>query len=294
MKILFFLFLCVNLPATALFGQLKITKIGDAEIHYVDSGTGVPVVFVHGGMEDYRNWSPQEALFSKDFRFISYSRRFNFPNKNNQEVTGFSAETEAEDLAKLITTLKLPPVHLVGHSFGAVVALILALRHPQLLKSLTLSEPPLVSWLPGLMNGQRSYDDFQDRLLRPLKKDFEANDTTGVLRHTLIFFYGSDVSKGLSAEEREALISNLHEWRSMACSDNAFPVISKQDVQKLSMPILLLSAGRTMAMLKITNAELQRILPAAYQFQLVEGTHDYWITNPVEMGNAVIKFIQRR
>jgi non-heme chloroperoxidase len=289
----FLLFLCV-LSVADLFAQLKIAGIGGAQINYVDKGSGVPVVFVHGGLEDYRNWYPQEALFSKDFRFISYSRRFSYPNKNNKEVTAFSAETEADDLAKLIIKLKLPPVHLVGHSFGALVALTLAIRHPQLLKSLTLSEPPMVSWLRGLVNGQRAYDDFQDRLLKPLRKDFESNDTTAIVRHTLIFFYGSNVSQEISAGERDALVSNLGEWRAMAMSDNLFPPVSKQAVQKLTMPILLLSAGRTMPMLQITNAELKRILPSALQFNLPEGTHDYWITNPAEMGNAVIRFIKSR
>ncbi len=57
------------------------------------------------------------------------------------------------------------------------------------------------------------------------------------------------------------------------------------------MSILLLSAGQTMAVLKVTNAELKRLLPHAQNFQLAEGTHDYWVTNPKQMGDALMNFL---
>ena len=47
-----------------------------------------------------------------------------------------------------------------------------------------------------------------------------------------------------------------------------------------------------MPVLKLTNAELKRLLPNAQNFQLVEGTHDYWITNPKQMGDALMNFLQ--
>jgi pimeloyl-ACP methyl ester carboxylesterase len=278
--------------ATSVFSQFKKIKIDAAEINYIDTGAGAPIVFVHGGMEDYRTWVPQIDSFSKKYRVIDYSRRFNYPNQNTKEVKNFSAETEANDLAKLIVQLKLQPVHLVGHSFGALVALFLAIHYPQLVQSLTLSEPPIISWLPDLVGGKQLYDEFYTNLLQPLKKDFQQKDTIAVLRHTLIYFYGADVSKELSDQDRAQLIANLAEWRAIAYSTNTFPSIKKKEVQNLKMPVLLLSAGKTMAVLKLTNAELKRLLPDAQQFQLVNGTHDYWVTNPKEMGDALMIFLQ--
>ena len=291
MRLTYFLLIIFLVSATSSFSQFKKIKIDDAEINYIDTGAGVPVVFVHGGMEDYRTWVPQIDSFSKKFRVIDYSRRFNYPNQNANEVKNFSAETEANDLAKLIIQLNLPPVHLVGHSFGALVALTLALQYPQLVQSLTLSEPPVISWLPNLPGGKILYDDFYNNLWTPVKHDFEQNDTAAVMRHTIIYFYGSDISKEIPAEDWKQLIANLAEWHAFAYSTNAFPAISKQDVQNLRMSILLLSAGRTMAVLKVTNAELKRLLPNARNFQLAEGTHDYWVTNPKQMGDALMNFL---
>ena len=94
----------------------------------------------------------------------------------------------------------------------------------------------------------------------------------------------------IPAEDWKQLIANLAEWHAIAYSSDAFPAVSKQDVQNLKMPVLLLSAGQTMAVLKLTNAELKRLLPNAQNFQLAEGTHDYWVTNPKQMGDALMNF----
>jgi len=63
---------------------MKQIKINGAELNYTDHGSGEPVVFVHGVLEDYRTWEAQADRFSKNYRVITYSRRFNFPNKNSK------------------------------------------------------------------------------------------------------------------------------------------------------------------------------------------------------------------
>jgi non-heme chloroperoxidase len=278
--------------STSVSSQLKTIKINDAVINYIDKGAGVPVIFVHGGMEDYRTWDPQIDSFSKKYRVIAYSRRFNYPNQNTNDVKNFSALTEANDLAKLIVQLKLQPVHLVGHSFGALISLFLAKNYPQLVRSLTLSEPPIISWLTDLPGGKKLYDEFYNNLWQPVKKDFEQKDTIAVLRHTLIYFMGADMSKELPDEVRTQLIANFPEWRAIANSTNAFPPITKEEVQSLTMPVLLLSAGQTIPLLQLINAELKRVLPNAQYFHLVDGTHDYWLTHPKQMGDALMHFLQ--
>lgn len=287
--LLLFVFLGI---ASSVFAQLKKVSINGATIHYLDKGKGVPIIFVHGGMEDYRTWDAQVDTFAQIYRVIAYSRRFNYPNNNTKEIKNFSAETEAKDLAALIVHLKLQPAHIVGHSFGALVVLTLAISHPELVKSITLSEPPMICWLSGLSGGKELYDEFYEKLLKPLKQDFLDKDTSAVLRHTIVYFYGSDLTKDLPPDVREALIANFPEWRSIALSENQFPAISKESVRNLKMPILLLSGGKTMAILQVTNKELRRVLPNANHFELAEGTHDYWITNPIQMGAALMSFLQ--
>ena len=62
---------------------------------------------------------------------------------NARRARGFGARSE-DDLAGLIEALGCAPAHVVGNSFGASTALVLALRRPELFCSLTIHEPPLI------------------------------------------------------------------------------------------------------------------------------------------------------
>ena len=131
--------------------ELKTVLINGDSINYMDIGKGEPVVFVHGTVGDYRVWGEQMDPFAKNHRVIAYSRRFAYPN--NQAIndsTDYSGTAHSKDLTQFIKTLDIGPVHLVGHSFGAFTSLLTALEHPELLRSLTLGEPPVMSLLQNL------------------------------------------------------------------------------------------------------------------------------------------------
>src|SRR3954454_7004277 len=100
MTLKYFLFIVCFGFTTSVSSQLKKIKIDGAELNYLDKGSGTPVIFVHGGMEDYRTWDTQIDSFSKYYRVITYSRRFNYPNRNLTKIKDFSSFTEAKDLAQ--------------------------------------------------------------------------------------------------------------------------------------------------------------------------------------------------
>ena len=117
--------LCAVLPLVVLAQEttnqisLREVRVNGAELHYVDQRSGVPVVFVHGGLEDYRAWQGQVEAFSERYRAIAYSRRYNYPNRRVVRESRYSPIVDADDLAALIKKLGLVPVHVVGHSYGA-------------------------------------------------------------------------------------------------------------------------------------------------------------------------------
>ena len=79
-----------------------------AEVSYVESGRGDPVVLVHGGLQDYRLWKDHIAAFAKHYRVIAYSGRNHFPNPVSAEGTPDAAgDLHGEDLAGLIAALGL-------------------------------------------------------------------------------------------------------------------------------------------------------------------------------------------
>ena len=92
--ILFVLTACASSPSKVV--------VDGIELHYVEQGSGAPVVLVHGSLADYSYWSNsnQIAPLAEQYRVIAYSRRYNFPNRNEPRGD-HSAVVEAQDLAKL-------------------------------------------------------------------------------------------------------------------------------------------------------------------------------------------------
>ena len=119
---------------------IKTVRVNGAELSYVEQGRGDPVILIHGALHDYRSWSVQWPQLSKRFRVIAYSQRYNHPNPPIADGSQFSVEIFAADLAAFIESLRLAPVHLVGHSRGANIAMRVARDHPALVRSVVLWE----------------------------------------------------------------------------------------------------------------------------------------------------------
>src|SRR5260221_6008288 len=167
-------------PQPDLPPGLKTVTVSDGvELHYMERGSGVPVIFVHGSLSDGGYWSDVVGPFGEDHRVVAYSRRYNFPNTNPIQ-TGYSAVVDADDLAALINKLALGPVHVVGHSYGALTALFLAVRHPELVRTLVLAEAPAVSLLADLHDshdaGKATLADIQTRMVKPMRAAFQKGD----------------------------------------------------------------------------------------------------------------------
>jgi alpha/beta hydrolase fold len=95
---------------------LENVCVNGVELHYLERGSGIPVILIHGGLGDYREWNSQIERISNHYRVIAYSRRYNFPNNNAVILPDHSAIVEARDLAALLDALKVERVHIVGYS----------------------------------------------------------------------------------------------------------------------------------------------------------------------------------
>jgi pimeloyl-ACP methyl ester carboxylesterase len=288
----YFLLLITSLLFSVGSAQVKQLSIGDAIINYTDSGTGIPVVFIHGSLGDYRGWEVQRNLFSDEFRVITYSRRYNYPNQNATSSAIYSPESEADDLALLIKGLNIDKAHVVGHSYGGLVALNFANKYPGLTRSVIVSEPPIVNWLPNIEGGQAEMERLYNTLLRPVQIAFDLRDTADVLRHTTTYFMGSDISAQMPEEARSTIIANFGEWKALVNSSNGFSNLTREDVSTFRMPVMIITTGNTLPMLKLSNAELVRRIPGANHFHLPEASHDLWNTHSDVTSGAVLLFIR--
>src|SRR5438477_10627159 len=128
------LFLLLSGQAIGQGAQPTKIRVRGVELHYIEQGQGEPLILLHGGQGDYRCREPQMKVLSQQYRVISYSRRYNYPNNNPLTATYRSAYTEADDLAAFIRKLKPGRGHLVGTSIGAFTALVLGVTRPEVVR----------------------------------------------------------------------------------------------------------------------------------------------------------------
>jgi pimeloyl-ACP methyl ester carboxylesterase len=102
-------------------------------------GNGPPLVLVHGSFSDHRsNWRQVMPSLAERFTVYAIARR---GRGDTTATEGHSVKDEATDIAALIESID-EPVFLLGHSYGAQVALAAAARQPRSIRKLVLYEPP--------------------------------------------------------------------------------------------------------------------------------------------------------
>ena len=113
-------------------------------LEYESHGEGEPVLLIHGShVADAFLPLTREAALADRYRLIRYHRR-GFAGSDPHSGP-FSVEEQAQDALALVKHLGLERAHVVGHSYGAVTAVQLALDAPRAVHSLVLLEPPLMT-----------------------------------------------------------------------------------------------------------------------------------------------------
>src|SRR5512143_349147 len=122
-------------------------SVNGVTLDYDEQGQGgAAVVFAHGLLWCRAMWRSQMAALAVRYRCFAYDLRGH--GRSETTRTGYDVDNFAEDAAALIRELGGAPCHFVGHSLGGFIGLRLALRHPELLRSLVLvdssaePEPP--------------------------------------------------------------------------------------------------------------------------------------------------------
>jgi non-heme chloroperoxidase len=251
------------------------------------------VVLIHGGLGDYREWNPQIERISCHYRVIAYSRRYNYPNNNAEILPDHSAIVEARDLAALLDELKLERVHIVGYSYGALTALFFATEHPERVRSLTMAEPPILGWLSEIPGGQTELDKFMQTMWRPGGEAFRRDDPEAALRITCDYFSGIGSYDQMPTGFKQSLMDNIREWKALTTSRDAFPMLSRDAVVRLKLPILLITGEKTLAPLRMINDALNHLLPNAEQVTVPGATHDMWLEDPERCGQATVNFLAK-
>ena len=120
--------------------RLNTIAVDGADLRYTAEGDGPPLLLIHGGGPDLTGWLDIPVELARDHRVIRYDRR-GFGESEHEPVADY--RRHGEDAAAIVRALDVAPAVVVGWSSGGIVALDLAVHHPELVSSLVLMEPLL-------------------------------------------------------------------------------------------------------------------------------------------------------
>ena len=130
-------------PSAAM--QVKQMRVDGVDLAYVEQGKGETVVFVHATDGDWRDWEGLRPLVAEKYHFVSLSLRYHYPNAWVDDGKNYSMAQHVEDVAAFIRALNVGKVHLVGNSYSGRLVGYIALKNPELLRSVIMGEPNIIA-----------------------------------------------------------------------------------------------------------------------------------------------------
>jgi len=99
-------------------------------LYVEEAGQGTPVIFVHEYAGDFRTWEPQMRFFSRAHRCVTFSQRGYPPSDVPGDPVKYGQDVANDDVVAVMNALKIDKAHVVGHSMGALTALLVGLKYP--------------------------------------------------------------------------------------------------------------------------------------------------------------------
>lgn len=116
------------------------TNVGTYELHWRRSGTGSPLLLLHGITDSSACWERILAELAGEYDMVATDARGH--GRSSRWSAGMTNADMADDAAAVIRDVFGGPVAVWGHSMGAATATLLAARHPELVSAVVLEDPP--------------------------------------------------------------------------------------------------------------------------------------------------------
>jgi len=231
----------------------KYYTVRGIKLYTEEYGTGKPLVLFHGNGGSISSMSAIIPYFSKKYRTIALDSRAH--GKSVDSGDSLSFEMMADDVAYLLDQMKIDSAYIIGWSDGGIIALELAMRHPEKIRRLASTGanlwPDSTALLPGLWKDEKKYFDSQ----------------TGKAK--------------ITSEEKNSWKVFMLDWEQ--------PNISLASLRKIQTPSLIISGDHDIIRIEHTVRIFQNI-PKAELWILPDSGHGTLIEHAMEFCETVDKF----
>jgi pimeloyl-ACP methyl ester carboxylesterase len=256
--------------------------------HVRESGAGPGVVCLHANASSSAQWrglierlSPRMHVFAPDL----------YGAGNSPEWPSERTITLADEVALLEPVLRTAgtPFALVGHSYGAAVALIAALAHRERLAALVLYEPTLFALIDADGPSPNDADGIRDAVADAARA-LDRGDLDAATRRFIDYWSGSGSWDRVPEQRKPALakaIANVRRWEHALFGETT-PLAA---FASLEMPVLVLTGGRSTASAHGVVRQLLGTLPRAEVVEFPGLGHMGPVTDAATVDPVIAQFL---
>jgi pimeloyl-ACP methyl ester carboxylesterase len=246
-----------TLPTAVFSGYAPLNNV---RIWYAEFGRGAPVILLHGGLANSNYWGNQVRALSPRYRVIVMDSRGH--GRSTRDNRPFGYDLMASDVIALMDYLKIQKAAIVGWSDGAILALDIAINHPERLTKIFA---------------------------------FAANsDPSGVSDISQSPVFTSYIER--AAKEYERLSATPNEYESFLAQISKMwetqPSFSKEQLSAIKVPTWIVDADRDEAIKRENTEFMAAQIPGAGLLLEPRVSHFAFLQDPAQFNNDVLHFLE--
>jgi len=257
-------------------------------IDYEECGTGSTIVLVPGSCSTGAAWRPVMAAWGGQFRCVTTSLLGYGGTAERRTKRDPSIDYEVDALEAVIDRAN-DGIHLVGHSFGALVALAMALRNHASLASLVIIEAPAIELL-RVRGEDRHYREFS-QMTAAYFSNFEDGNQEAIA--TIIDFYGgagtfASWPPRVRAYAVKTTPTNILDW----ASAYGF-ALSAASLAAIDLPVLVIRGGASHPAVQRANDLLSESVAGAELATVDSAAHFMIATHADDVARLIADHVHR-
>lgn len=259
---------------------MPFTENAGARLHWESDGQGTPVLLIMGHLYSAAMWYPMLPALTQKHRAIYFDNR---GTGDSATTPGVTIADFAADALAVLDAAKVEKAHIYGVSMGGGIALEFALRYPERTQSLVLGCTMMKTevgarapWLARLMY----------HLPRPLVQALMRSRMSAAA-------YGTAAPAEAVAHDMEVLAQDRFTMKGVAAQAAAIGAYatSREAVEKLSMPVLVLHGDEDTAVDVKHGRELAATIPGSRLVIFPGAGHNYLVAAGPQSTAALLDFL---
>jgi pimeloyl-ACP methyl ester carboxylesterase len=269
----------------------KLTTDDGVALHYEQTGSGAPIVFVHEFGGDLRSWEPQVRYFSRMYRCIAYNARGYPPSDVPEDFNRYSQERARDDIRSVLDGLKIDRAHIVGLSMGAFATLHFGLGYPSRALSITFAGGAYGSHPGHYKQFQQDSRANAEKIQKEGMKKFVDGYGVGATRVQLLAKDPKSFEEYLAQFHEHSALGAANTLLGVQCRRPSFYDLA-EPLKKMRVPTLLMLGDEEEPALE-ANLFIKRCVPTAGLAVFPKSGHAINLEEPALFNQTLESFLHQ-